>query len=418
MTTAVKPHLETANTLYRDGKFDEAEQVYRELHRLTPKNTSVLMRLGELALWKNQTAEAERYLKEAEHHASWLDKKFPFNMQLNASLALTYYRQDRFRLAAQHYQKAAGPIALAPFHSLKELGAQLATFNDVTPYLIEGAEMTRVPFALTDPLPLIYVSINGSEPLPFIIDTGGAEVILDRAMIEKVGAIQSGTIQTEGGGTAGNMGLGKIDSITLGDITVRNVPIHIMNTEPFAEIYTGSVPVKGVIGTCLLMHFLPTIDYLNGCLILRRKTADTPTDAAKVLPFWLAQTHYMVTYGTLNGNEPMLFFIDTGLAGKGFSVPEATAREEGIALDWSKADKGVVAFGASETVDVTAKQLTLGTGEHEIVAHNLNGIVFKKPLEVFGHRLGFWIGGLVSHQFFREYALTLDFVQMKLVVSR
>lgn len=418
MTTAVKPHLESANTLYRDGRFDEAEQVYLELHRLTPKNTSVLTRLGELSLWKNQTAAAERYLKDAERHASWLDKKFPFNTQINASLALTYYRQDNFQLAAQHYQKAAGPITLPGFQSLKEMATQLALFNNSTPYLIEGAETTSIPFKLTDPLPLIYVSINASEPLPFIIDTGGAEVILDRTMVEKVGAIQSGTIQSEGGGTAGNMGLGKIDSIKLGDITVHNVPIHIMNTEPFAEIYAGSVPVKGVIGTCLLMHFLATIDYINGCLILRRKTDSLPTVDAKVIPFWLTQTHYMVTYGTFNGNEPMLFFIDTGLAGKGFSVPEATAREEGIAVDWSKSDKGVVAFGASETVDVMADRLTLGTGEDEVVAHHINGLVFKKPLEVFGHRLGFWIGGLVSHQFFRPYALTLDFVQMKLMLSQ
>jgi predicted aspartyl protease len=417
MDTTLKAQLETANKFYREGQFVSAEQIYVELHKLEPQNTSVLARLGEIALLKNQPQEAEHYFKTALHHDSWLEKRFPFSTQLNASLALTYYRQNRFQEAAQFYKKAAGFVTVAPFKSLKSLGAQLALFDNCLPYVIEGAETTRIPFTLTDPLPVVQVSINGSEPLPFFIDTGGAEVIIDKALAAKVGAAHAGTLQGAGGGTQGNIGLGKVDSVTLGDITLNNVPVHIMDTQPFASVFDG-MPVQGVIGTCLLMHFLATIDYINGCLILRRKTAaQIETKTAKVIPFWLAQTHYMVAYGTVNGKSPMLFFVDTGLAGKGFSAPEATLQEAGIVPDWSKAGKGVAAFGVSDTVDIMVDRLTLGTGSNEIVAHNINGVIFKKPFGILGHTLGFWIGGVVSHQFFRSYALTLDFAQMKLILQ-
>jgi predicted aspartyl protease len=443
MNTVLKVQLAMAHAHYREGRFGDAEQIYLQLYDLDRENTGVLTRLGEIALWKNQTAAAERYFTMALQSASWLAKQWPLSAQLNTALAMTHYRQDRFPQAAQRFLKAAGPVAIGPFRDLKAMGTQLEHFNEQTPYLIEGPKTAHIPFMLTDPLPVLQVSINGSEPAPFFIDTGDAEVIVDRAFASHVGAIRAGMLSGEGGGTKGAIGLGKVDAIQIGDINIKHVPIHIMDTQPFAAVFAG-LSVKGVIGTRLLMHFLATIDYVNARLILRRATSaaqiETPTANGgqkttsndlqftiahnhlksflflhKLIPFWLIQTHYMVVYGTLNEGAPMLFFVDTGLAGKGFSAPEATLREAGINVDWAKAETAIAAFGASETVDIVADRLTLGIDSNEVVAQHVPGVAFKKPTAI--PKLGFHIGGMVSHQFFRNYALTLDFVGMKLILQ-
>jgi predicted aspartyl protease len=422
--TLAKAQLEAADAIYRQGRFVQAEASYLKVQELDPKNPGVLSRLGTIALWSNRLEEAENYFKAAMDCAPGLQKFWPFNAQLKTSLAMTYYRQDRFLEAARFFKEAAGPVALGPFRDIKALGQHLALFGKETPYVIAGPEETQVDFVITDPLPVVEVAVNGSKPLSFVIDTGGAEVILDTELAKEVGAEISGTMTGESAGPKGTIGLGKVDSMTIGKFTVKSVPIHTVDTDPFAVVF-GGLNVKGVIGTRLLMHVLGTIDYVKGCLTLRRKTtanlqkleAQVETQRVKVIPFWLIQTHYIVAWGTVNGEGPMLFFVDTGLAGNGFTAPESTLQEAGVTVDWTKAQEGIGGFGEVKEVDIVLDQLTLGTGPNEMVGHNVPGVALEQPPVVLGDHLGFRIGGLISHQFFRNYALTFDFVGMRLFLE-
>ena len=124
----------------------------------------------------------------------------------------------------------------------------------------------------------------------------------------------------------------------------------------------------------------------------------------------------MVAWGAVNDLAPALFFVDTGLAGKGFTAPEAVMQEAGIPIDWNQAQEGVGGGGAVQVVDVIVDRLSLGSGENEIIEYNLAGSAFEQPPSILGDTLGFYIGGLISHQFFRDYSLTLDFTGMRLVL--
>ena len=66
---------------------------------------------------------------------------------------------------------------------------------------------------------------------------------------------------------------------------------------------------------------------------------------------------------------------------------------------------------------VVVERLTLGEGEHAITRHDVPGIVQRRAPSILAGRLGFEVGGLISHAFFRPYALTLDFARMELVVT-
>ena len=47
----------------------------------------------------------------------------------------------------------------------------------------------------------------------------------------------------------------------------------------------------------------------------------------------------------------------------------------------------------------------------------LPGMAFEKAPSILGRRLGFDVGGLISHAFFRPHALTLDLARMRLVLG-
>ena len=424
MDPAARTQLEVGDTLYQEGRFDEAEAAFLNTLELDPQNPAVLEKLGLIALWRNDTKEAESYFEDALSHTPWYRNFWPLNTNLKYHLGMTYLRQDRFADLAHLFDEARGPVALGPFRDLDAFGKQMALFENEPPYAIEGPDEARIDFVTTDPLPVIEVSVNGSELLNFIIDTGGMEVILDNDLAEQIGAQMAGSITgSYGGGKKAETGLGRIDSLTMGEFVVRNVPIHTLDTDPISPLFDG-LDIHGIIGTRLLMHFLSTIDYPGGALILQRPTSanlqslesQATASGVKAIRFWLVQTHYIVAWGTVNNLDPKLFFVDTGLAGAGFTAPVSVLEEAGVSVDWTEAQDAIGGGGVFQEVDIVIDRLTLGTGENEVVESHVPGKASEHPPSVLGDTLGFHLGGLISHQFFRDHALTFDFTRMRLVM--
>ena len=194
----------------------------------------------------------------------------------------------------------------------------------------------------------------------------------------------------------------------LGEARLANVPVSLLDLEGIGP-QLGEPRLDGILGTVPLYHFLSTIDYVNGELVLLPRGSAARGVA---VPFWLAEDHFMVAWGTLNGGRPMLFFVDTGLAGAGFTGPKSTVREAGVVLQPEGAVDGLGAGGAFSAVPFEVGELSLGDVSHEHVPA-VDG-AFPKQLE---RSMGFRIGGLISHQFFRSHALTLDFSAMRLRIA-
>jgi len=425
MDSMLKQLLGEANKAYVEGRFDEAETLYVKARGIIRNNPVILERLGSLALWKNNTVDAEHYLTEAKKAMPWYEKTWPFTATVNYRLAMTCYRRDSFAEASRYFNEAAGPLSLGPFKELKAMGRHAALLAGDATYVIDGPEESRLPFVVTDPLPVVKVPVNSEEPALFIIDNGGAEVILDRAFAKKTGAEMAGAFSAAyAGQKKAETGTGKINSLQVGDFVVRNVPVHTLDTRAMSPVFDG-LPIDGIIGTRLLMHFLATIDYAGGALVLRRRTpakrqsfeAQSRAEGARVIPFWLVDMHMMVASGTVNGCGPTLLFVDTGLAGSGFTASEADLTSYGIHPDWTKAVESTGGGGQCRSTEITVEKLTLGTGADEVAQRGLKGAAIENSVSVLGNALGFHIGGLVSHAFFRKSALTMDFDGMRLFVK-
>jgi hypothetical protein len=160
---------------------------------------------------------------------------------------------------------------------------------------------TIVKLLQTDPLPLVSVQINGGPAVTFFIDTGGSTVALDADFAKELGVPQLGTVKgTFAGGQTAEVGLGRIFHQTL-QWTVQDLPVGIL---PLGQLdLGGGYRIDGIIGTTLFYHFLATMDYPNGQLVLRRKNVrrqrrfmQASSDSV-VVPFWIAGDHLMVGWG-------------------------------------------------------------------------------------------------------------------------
>ena len=310
--------MRAARRLLREGRFDAAREAFAR-------------REGYLALLRNDLEEAETRLAAAVERP--LRRK-----TARALLGEVHYRRDDFERAAPLFA-AAGQAAKA---------RKLASFAGMRPNEIQpGFGGVRIPFAKTDPLPVIELSVNGSEPGRFIIDTGGGELILDRAFARTVGTEAYGTERSVfGGGRKATLEHAGVESVKLGEARLANVPVSLLDLEGIGP-QLGEPRLDGILGTVALYHFLSTIDYVNGELVLQPRGTEARGVA---VPFWLAEDHFVVAWGTINGGRPMLFFVDTGLAGAGFTGPKSTVREAGVVLQPAGAVDGLGAGGAFSAV--------------------------------------------------------------------
>jgi predicted aspartyl protease len=234
-----------------------------------------------------------------------------------------------------------------------------------------------------------------------------------RRLAEKLGEQTA----TYAGGRQAKTYQGIVDKVEVGDFIVKNVPVHI-NDSPKGMSRIFGQDISGVIGTVFLYHFLFTLDYPGGNLVLERLTEDNSANLSRAaqsegfiqIPFWMAGDHFMVAWGTIN-EKPILFFIDTGMAGGGFTCTESMLKEAGIQLP----EQGGTGIGGGGQVSVKVIQadLTLGAARE----NNVRGFYGALPPGP-ETRHGFRLGGLISHGFLRPYRVIFDFKSMTLYLER
>jgi len=396
--------LAKADSLFRAGKFAESKKIYSRILENDPAHYRAVLSLGKLSLFGNSLAEAENYLERAIE----LD---PADEEPKALLGEVCCRRDDFKRAAGLFREVGKTAKADRFEYISR----------EEPYRIESEkDRTEIEFHRTDPLPIVKLKINGSEEALFIIDTGGWELILDSDFAEEIGAKRFGEeTATFAGGMKAKTYPGAVDKVEIGDFVVHNVPVYINDGQKGMAAMLGE-PIRGVLGTVFLYHFIFTFDYPEGKLILHRKTEENRKEMERCLrsseyissPFWMSGDHIMVSWGTVNGSQPMLFFVDTGMAGGGFTGTEKTVKEANIQLP-EESMEGIGGGGRVQIKRAVIDELTLG----DAVEKDVVGLFGAVP-PGFEEKNGYLIGGIISHGFFRPYELTFDFTSMNLIMKR
>jgi predicted aspartyl protease len=401
----VKPADATgsADELFQTGQFPEAERLYAEVAARDPQDYHANLRLGEIALLANRLDGAEKWLEKA------ITLK-PDETAAKVFLAEAYYRRDEFLKAAPLLQAAGQEVK----------ARNLASFKGLTPYEIKGqGEETSVKFVATNPLPLVQVRVNGGKEVTFFLDTGASEVYLDTEFAKELGVESFGSEEgTFAGGKKAAVGTGRIDSLTLGAWEVKDLPVYTLGLRPLSKML-GAKQIDGCLGTVLFYHFLTTLDYPNGQLILRRRNAQNlkrfemaQGSGSVTVPFWMASDHFMVTFGRVNGLKPQLLFVDTGTAGAAVKLGDFAIKEAGVKLLEDQATVGVGGGGNVRSVPFILDKLALGAAEEREVRG-----LYEGPFP-WAETFGFRLVGMVGHEFFRRYAVTFDFDGMRITLRR
>ena len=404
--------IDLANRLFQAGKFAEAGKLYSQTVAQNPKDYSAILQLGRIALLSNRLNDAQK----------WLEKAIILqrgDADAKVMLAEAFYRRDDFQKAAAALNGVdvnRNKLIIEQYPTLNV--GMLESFKGQTPYELKGnGTSTRLKFVRTDPLPLVNVRVNGGHEVTFFIDTGGSEVTLDTDFARELGIPQFGAVQgTFSGGQHTQVQLGRIELLTLGDWTVKNVPTAMLPLRQLSE-GLGVKQINGIIGTTLFYHFLATMDYPHGELLLRRKDAKSLEEFKKspgkgvTVPIWMASDHFMVGWGRVETLPPTLLFVDTGLVGAGVKLAESVIKEAGIKLEENKATEGAGGGGTLKIVPYTVHQLSFG----DIKEENVRGL-YDGPFP-WQYMFGFHLAGMVGHDFFKPYAVTFDFQNMQVFLQ-
>jgi hypothetical protein len=405
--------MASADRLFEAGEFAQAAEQYARIVAEHSDDYPAMLGLGRVALLSNRLVDAESWPKKASALR-------PGDTDPRVMLAEVYYRRDDFEKAAtalSGIDVGANSLVVSQYPTLNV--AKLQSFKGQVPYELRGdGQSTRVKFLRTDPLPLVSVRVNGGREVTFFIDTGGSEVALDTAFARELGVPQFGAVQgTFSGGQHAEVHQGRIDSIALGDWTVRNLPVAILPLRQLSQ-GLGAKQIDGVIGTTLFYHFLATLDFPNGELVLRRKDATSlaqftaSAGNSVAVPFWIAGDHFMVGWGRVEALAPSLLFVDTGLDGAGVKLADSVIKQAGIRLEEDKASTGAGGGGTLRIVPYVVHRLSFG----EVQETNVPGL-YHGPFP-WQTSFGFALAGMVGHDFFRPYAITFDFETMRIFLRK
>jgi membrane-associated protease RseP (regulator of RpoE activity) len=172
----------------------------------------------------------------------------------------------------------------------------------------EGKTATTIPFQLINNHIYVDVRLNGKGPFRFLCDTGGMNV-LTPTLAGELGLEAEGALQGRGvGEKSEDVGLVTLDSLSVGEVTLRKQAFIVFALEPFGDI--EGVPQSGLIGYEVFKRFVVGIDYEKSLLTLAEPSAFTYSGGGTAVPFQFDGQTPQVD-GSIDG-IPGAFSIDTG----------------------------------------------------------------------------------------------------------
>ncbi|HEY1429429.1 MAG TPA: retropepsin-like aspartic protease, partial [Candidatus Tumulicola sp.] len=179
--------------------------------------------------------------------------------------------------------------------------------------MVGGASSTTVPVALEGRQLLVWASINGKTPMPFILDTGG-HAILD-AEAAKILGIRGAGSGVSGGAGSGTIGLqyARVRSMRIGNAELLDQPMLVI-PYPYNFYERGKrVPLAGILGLEWFERYAARIDYGRRKLTLTPLAKLAFSGVAARVPIRF-QEDMPLANAAADGNRGW-FGVDTGNAG-------------------------------------------------------------------------------------------------------
>ena len=391
------------DALWAAGFFDEAEQEYSRA--LTVDAESARARYG-LARSLNSRSRLSDALVEAEHAL----RLAPDDSDLHALLGTILERLNRFADAAKSYDTYADLLPRresAAITTARNRAALLRSFSRRPPLDVSAEDANEVhslPFKLVNNKILVLGRLNRVQ-VEWVLDTGAERTGISPEVASSAGVRAVSTTLTAGVGRAAvrRIRLGRADSIEIGTLVVRNVPVAIRS-----PVVGGAARWQGQSLSPIALGFSVHVDYGRKRIVLARALKDEPS-AAVTLPMRIQPLPLI--RGTLNSTHPAYFVVDTG--GEVISIGSDTADLLGMQPARHIPLKVVGMSGPDEDafllpgVDLDFEGVSL----RRIGLAVLN---LRAPSVL----LGYQVGGIVGHNFLSRYRVSIDVPRSEVRLER
>ncbi|MBI5171138.1 MAG: aspartyl protease family protein [Candidatus Eisenbacteria bacterium] len=377
-------------------KFADAEKSLTRVLELQPGNATALAGLGKLASFRGRDAQADSMLVLAGDFEGAVRDRYDLAVRREdwkGALALAGKLEDEAGRVAQLEALAETPAA-----EIEHAGDGVAIVN----------------FERAWPVPLVKAKLNGQAVL-MAVDLGATEMLIDpsAARLCRVSSPEGErSIVWMGGRLSARNGV--LASVTLGGVTVRNLPAAITSLRKYSlSVNPQGVPIAGVIGLPMLRRLGFTMDYRQNRLEIGKSTPPAPAGAVRV-PFEMWGVGEMVVYGSVNGGRKTALQVGTGLPDAG--IGGAAEMFEEFGMKPGKLANAVRSIGAMlqgrPWSRVTAPTVALGS----VVADKVPGWSGVVDVQEFW-RHGVRRDGLLGPAFFRDRRVSVDWEKRELVFA-
>ena len=390
------------DALWASGLFDEADAAYGEALAVAPGSSRARFGFARALASHSRLDEA---LAEALEIASIA----PQDAEVQALVAVVYQRLHRFEEAADAYERY---IALLPGLD-DNINAALAmstvrllrSFENRVPEDLQGdpARVHRVSFRMNDQKIVMGGRVN-RVPMEFVLDTGAertgiSDATAGRARINPVAVTVSAGV---GPAALRRLDLGRADSIQVGSLEIRNVPVSIRTIEG------GRFPQwQAEVFSPLSLGISVVVDYERHEVLLSRAI---PADEADIrLP--MRMNRLPLVRGVLNSSHPAYFVVDTG--GELISISAETA----LALAMPPVRRIPLNVVGMSGVDLNAFLLPGVDLDFDQIIYRKVGLAVLN-LRAPSVLLGFRLGGIVGHSFLSDYRVSIDLERSELRLKK
>ncbi len=395
----MSPRDPTALSLYGDalwaaGLFDLAEAEYRDALALAPE-----LARGHHGVAKSLLARSR--LADAMTEAQTALRLAPRDLEVHHTVGSIYERMHKYEEAAAAYSSYVNLLpnkdksdkaewARAEIRFLRSFGQRLPF--DMDPGADE--ETYTIDFRLEKEKIIVRAKVNGSSPQDFVVDTGAESTVLTRPTVQRLGIQPITYTLSAGVGDVGLRGLqlARIDSLEIGPLKVRNVPV-LVKSPPLRDIPSRETESLSP----LSFGFSMTVDYKTHKLTFGKHLAEEASDLE--LPLRLYRL--AMVRGVVGDGHPASFVVDTG--GEVISISHATADALGP-TDQRRIPLKVWGTSGWEKDAFLMPGVDLAFD----AIHYRNFPVVVLNLDAPSVLLGFQLGGIVGAQFLKNYRVGID----------
>ena len=386
--------------LLRLARFDDARRAFTKVLAASPHDEAALAAFGKLALFADRAVEAESLLTLAA------SGPLP-DPDVLSDLYAARLRQGRYAAAA----------TLAPQVGDQGRVPLLEYLAEHPPYRVTTApDLARVRWTMAYPLPLLRAKLGGQSVL-MALDTGTQDLIVDPTYARQAEAKEipaRSLVFWDGARIAVQHVV--LPRLELGGVVIQDVPAGEVSLRQWSQqINPRAEPIAGVIGLGLLRRFTPTLDYAQSTLELRKPGVAYPVGpGARRIPFEIWGEADLTVYASINSGRKMAAIVTSGLAGCGVAAPVDVLGEVGV----KPGKMSKVLHGAATVLQgqpwasVTVPTVTVGP----LVRTKVKGWAGAlDDAEMW--RCGVRRDALLSHDFFKDQRVTIDWEKRELVVE-